>query len=525
MIVHNLTQGSKEWLEYRATMFNASDAPAMMGVSLYMTRQELMKQICFGAQEIGKIQQAIFDKGHQYEAAARAIGEAIIGEDLSPVVASSSEHPKLSASFDGINFDESIIWEHKTLNDELRKCTKAEDLHESYKVQMEQQLLVSGASKCLFSATVWDNDGLIDELHLWYESDATRRQNIIRGWQDFEKDLEHFKANYKPEVAIIANKMDSLPMLNVEVKGEVLASNIDDFRSHAFSVLESINTSLVNDQDFVDAAEVVKWCLDAEKRLESAKAGIINQTASIADVLSTIDAIIKRTSEKRLLLNKLVTSEKEARKIELINEYREKITDASEAFMLETGFYAPVVNDNFANAIKGKRTLDSMRDALHARTIEILAVLDAEKINILANNEYMKTLDQSLLKLVNIGMIIRKSPDDFKLLVDAGLNKIVAELEVKAKAIEKQRLDAIEKERVEPAKVEVDAEAYRKELIARKVDEVKVAVEKQSTRFEPAINASDADKIHRFMLAKYMDKPADYQMKIVALLRDFVSFE
>jgi hypothetical protein len=38
--IHNLIQGSPQWLAYRAQHFNASDAPAMMGVSPYKSRAE-----------------------------------------------------------------------------------------------------------------------------------------------------------------------------------------------------------------------------------------------------------------------------------------------------------------------------------------------------------------------------------------------------------------------------------------------------------------------------------------------------
>lgn len=37
-----LQQGSPEWAAHRAMALNASDAPAMMGVSPYKTRSELV---------------------------------------------------------------------------------------------------------------------------------------------------------------------------------------------------------------------------------------------------------------------------------------------------------------------------------------------------------------------------------------------------------------------------------------------------------------------------------------------------
>ena len=49
----DIEQGSKEWHDFRAKHFTASDAPAMLGVSPYKTRIELLKEKKYGiTQEI-----------------------------------------------------------------------------------------------------------------------------------------------------------------------------------------------------------------------------------------------------------------------------------------------------------------------------------------------------------------------------------------------------------------------------------------------------------------------------------------
>ena len=118
MKTHNLVQGSPEWHAHRSTHFNASDAPAMMGCSPYKTRTELLHELKTGiAPTVDAATQRRFDEGHRIEALARPLAEEIIGEVLYPVVGSEGE---LSASFDGLTMDESIDFEHKSLNAELR---------------------------------------------------------------------------------------------------------------------------------------------------------------------------------------------------------------------------------------------------------------------------------------------------------------------------------------------------------------------------------------------------------------------
>ena len=75
----NLAQGSPEWLAHRRTTRNASEAPAMMGASPYVTRTELVRQRATGIdREIDAATQRVFDRGHEVEPALRALAETII---------------------------------------------------------------------------------------------------------------------------------------------------------------------------------------------------------------------------------------------------------------------------------------------------------------------------------------------------------------------------------------------------------------------------------------------------------------
>ena len=108
MITHNLVQGTAEWHAYRAAHDNASDAPAMMGVSSYKTRDQLIAERATGiVPEVDAATQRLFDSGHRFEALARPLAEKIIGEDLYPCTGS-IEGSRLSASFDGLTMLEAV---------------------------------------------------------------------------------------------------------------------------------------------------------------------------------------------------------------------------------------------------------------------------------------------------------------------------------------------------------------------------------------------------------------------------------
>src|SRR5690625_2802691 len=96
----SVSQGSTLWHAHRANHHNASDAPAMLGVSKYKKRSDLVREKATGvAPEIDAATQRIFDDGHRFEALARPLAEGIVGEELFPCVGVADDG-KLSASFD-----------------------------------------------------------------------------------------------------------------------------------------------------------------------------------------------------------------------------------------------------------------------------------------------------------------------------------------------------------------------------------------------------------------------------------------
>ena len=269
----SLIQGSPEWLAHRAQHFNASDAPAMMGCSPHMTRTELLTMKKTGiTAEVDAATQRRFDDGHRFEALARPLAEAIVGEDLYPVTGTNGE---LSASFDGLTLMEDTAFEHKTLNEGLRYTPWDEGngyhlpLH--YRVQMEHQLAVSGANLVLFMASEWKGDELVEERHCWYASDKALRAQIIAGWQQFAVDLVSFTPEAPATPSPTGKAPETLPALHIVLKGEVSASNLATFKDVALAAIRSVNRDLQTDQDFADSAKARKWCEDIESKVAAAK--------------------------------------------------------------------------------------------------------------------------------------------------------------------------------------------------------------------------------------------------------------
>jgi len=394
---HNLVQGSPEWLAYRAQHDNASDAPAMMGCSAYKTRSELLHERHTGlTPDVDAGTQRRFDDGHRFEALARPLAEAIIGDDLYPVVLSLG---RLSASYDGLTMAGDVGFEHKSLNAELRSAfadmaTLAPEFRDSaanrslplmYRVQMEQQLMIAQASRILFMASKWDGDTLVEESHCWYTPDAELRAQILAGWAQFHEDL----ADYVPTLAVVeavGHTPQTLPALRIEVTGMVTASNLSDYKAHALAVFAGINRELTTDQQFADADKVVKWCGDVEVRLAAAKQHALSQTESIDALFRTIDDISAEARRVRLELDKLVKARKEAVRGEIVAEGVAALRAHIEALNTQLGLaYIARVAADFGGAVRGLRTVASQKNAVDTELARAKIEADAMAGRIQAN--------------------------------------------------------------------------------------------------------------------------------------------
>lgn len=367
MEIVTLTQGTPEWLAHRAKHFNASDAPAMLGVSPHKTRRQLLAEMQTGlTPEVDAATQRRFNNGHRLEALARPLAEQLIGEPLYPVTGTNGRY---SASFDGLTLGQETGFEHKALNAELRGVFAADaELPLHYRVQMEHQFLVSGAERILFMASDWDADGhLIEENHRWVAPDPALRERLIAGWERFAADLAEFEPTPAAAPSPVGASPETLPALRIEVEGTVIASNLVAFRETAIAAVRSVKRELSTDQDFADAEMSVKWCREVESRIDAAKAHALAQTASIDELFRALDAITDEARRVRLDLEKRVKSRKDEIRAEIVRDAQRALAKHVGQLSAEMEPHRmPEMRADFAAAIKGKRSIDAMHDAVDA---------------------------------------------------------------------------------------------------------------------------------------------------------------
>jgi len=471
-VTHDCAQGSDAWHALRAKHFTASEASAMLGVSKYQTRADLLKRKATGlVEEVDAATQRRFDDGHAAEAAARQIVEGIIGDDLYPVTMTADvDGLPLLASMDGLTMLGDTGWETKLLNQDLRADVEAGTLDEHYTVQMEQQLMVAGAERIYFTTT----DGTPENTFgVWYESNPALRERIVAGWQQFAKDVAAYVP--EPETVKPAGKApDALPALRIEVTGMVTASNLAAFREHALAVFGGINTDLQTDADFADAERTVKWCKEVEDRLDAAKQHALSQTASIDDLFRTIDAIKEEAGQKRLTLDKLVKAEKENRRAEIVADGREAVRAHVAVINATLGEHAlgvpASVTADLATAIKGKKSLASMKDAVDASVAQhkIEASQTAERVR--ANISLLAEAagDHLALFADRVTLCATKAPEDLRNLISARIAEHQRSQEARLEA-ERARIRAEEEAKARAEQEKSKAEEARAAAEAKPV--------------------------------------------------------
>lgn len=427
---HSLVQGSPEWTAHRTQYFNASDAPAMMGCSPYETRTALIHRLATGiSPEVDSATQRRFDDGHRYEALARPLAEAIIGEDLYPKVGSEG---KLSASFDGLTMTDEVNFEHKSLNNDLRAIMVGEftgaDLPMYHRVQMDQQHMVSGAGRTLFMASKWNGDELVEERHCWYEPDTELAAQIAAGWEQLEKDVCAYVPPPSAEPRTVAKVVSTLSLvLDLQVEGKLVASNVEKYKPAAIAYIDGINSELKDDQDFANATADAQYCRDSADKLELAIELALGKMGDVNAALNTVREIAAAFDAKGLALEKLVDARKAEIKQNIVLKAKQAYSDHVAQIEVEISpLKLPLAAPDFGQAAKGKRTVATMQDAVDTALATGKISADAMARQIREKQAWFGQAAKGHTALfADMQSLIQKPMEDFQLLVNTRVKEQV----------------------------------------------------------------------------------------------------
>jgi putative phage-type endonuclease len=187
----NLVQGSDEWKAKRFEVVTASQVPSLLGLSPYQKpNQLLVEKFTRMEQEVSSFKQVLFDRGHAAEAAAREWVQTNLGLLMPPAVLVSNELPDLLASLDGFDPTQDLIFEAKYMGAKSLAEVGQGIIKPHHMYQVQAQLRVSGATKCIYFAVDESGNAKIAEL----KPDPKAFKMIDRAVKSFVKDLNRLKA-------------------------------------------------------------------------------------------------------------------------------------------------------------------------------------------------------------------------------------------------------------------------------------------------------------------------------------------
>jgi hypothetical protein len=217
-----------------------------------------------------------------------------------------------------------------------------------------------------------------------------------------------------------------------------------------------VKTTLSTDQDFADAKTAVKWCSDVEEAVAVAKKQAMSQTQSIDELFSSLDRISAHARETRLKVDKLVKAQELLVKTTIKQKAELALAEHVAGINRTLGQVAlPNVHVDFAGAMKNKRTIASLQDAVDTELAraKIDASQAADSIRLNLNSLAELAVDHAFL-FSDVQQLVTKANDDLVTLIKFRISEHQkaeqekADAKLIAEEQEAQRLAAIKPEPV-----------------------------------------------------------------------------
>lgn len=383
MIIHKVRPGTPEWEELRAQFDTASEASVIMGAAKHTSRNEMLHLKATGTKKEFSdwTQKNVLDKGHQIEKLTLPLAQKIIGKDLFPVVGSSDKYPRLLASFDGRTMLGETICEVKQWSESKVAIVNQGNVPLEDYWQVVQQMVVSGAKRCLY---IVSKDGTEkNSVYCWLDAEQLKEfsdeQKLVRSWAQFNADREKYVPVEVVEKEVLIEKSYSLPAITYNISSEpdqdsnklvlVVNHNLPIYRDKVMELIGEYKKELKTDQDFVDRKALNAELRNAEKKIRFMQELVRGETGDVDRLCKDLEDIWNLVNKNAIAGEKQVEAREKAIKQEIKDaaaaELREHV-DALNATLVEMAAHVvlPRVAGDFDGAAKSKRTLATLQNAV-----------------------------------------------------------------------------------------------------------------------------------------------------------------
>lgn len=297
--------------------------------------------------------------------------------------------------------------------------------------------------------------------------------------------------------------------LIIKLTGTVNSSNFDEWKKDLIDQIQSTNTELSTDDDFVKAENQVKSFKIAEKSLKQAKQSAIDQAEEIQHLFSAIDEITEEARQTRLSLERQIKS----RKLEIKDQYIRSgieqihtfIDDQTEEFKcIDTSIYLD--RSRFESAIRGKAGIKGLQVAIDNICSYIRNEISVKSVEVRNNKTKIDSLPENYkLLFQDWKTLLGLSQNELDLVIDkriAKYNEQAAQDEVEK---QKRILNKIEEIELNPEKAAVN------EIEESSCEKYRIFIDLLSTK-------DTAQQIARKVKDNYGNNPSVSEIKLIRKL-------
>lgn len=229
MKITHLTQNTDEWLKFREDKIGASDIPAIMGSSPWMSAEKLIK-IKTGEGLI--IENSFMQIGKEKEEYVRSIVSRDLETYFEPAIYVSDEHPDFMASLDGISSNEQELIEIKVVGLISFNSIKCSGIPLHYYHQMQWQMMCSNVKIGYFISFCHQTEE-ISLLPVTYNTSMV--EELIQAANKFILAIQEYKMT-----KLMPENLRNIPeeWLTIESKLEALDLQIDQLKKERDVVVE-----------------------------------------------------------------------------------------------------------------------------------------------------------------------------------------------------------------------------------------------------------------------------------------------
>jgi hypothetical protein len=268
---------------------------------------------------------------------------------------------------------------------------------------------------------------------------------------------------------------------------------------------------MVSDEDFARAESESKIGRDAAKRCIATAKGVIDQTATISEVTRELEQYAAKFNDLALSQEKAVKSQKEARKLSIMNAAKAAFGGHLAALEVEIHPIRMITGQpDFNGAMKNKRLLSAIQNAVDSELARVKIDADVSARLIRVNLELMTENAPYKFLFNDLSQIIYKPFDDLKLLVSSRIadhekreaEKLEAQ-RLQIAAEEKRKAEAEQAKKLEVERAKVRAEELAKIAEERRLERIEFDKREESERLAQAeLNRIEQIKVDEKALAK-----------------------